>query len=172
MNLHLYSNICNKHLLASNSNQKDLSATFAELNKEKELLFKILSNAEYYYDSTKATYFKTSLDIYQQSLDQLKKPKISEPELLLQTIKENHLTYLKESDGRILETIKVLKKQKQEMPRKFNYFFNKNIANYTKIHQDIKEIQTMSNSPQQETLINKTLLLLINTDHAVFNYSN
>lgn len=112
------------------------------------------------------------MDIYQQSLDKLKKTAGQEPELLLQTIKENHLTYLKESDGRILETIKVLKKQKQEMPSKFNHFFNKHIANYTKIHQDINELKNMTDTPQKEWLINKTLLLLINTDHAVFNYSN
>lgn len=42
MNLNFYGNISNKYILAGNVNQKDLSATVAELNKEKRLWLKYL----------------------------------------------------------------------------------------------------------------------------------
>lgn len=168
MILHGYG-LINNYLVQEATSKKIRSATLAELKKEHTTIYKILDNADYYYNSTKEKYFKVSLSVYQKALSELKKEKINDPQALLAEIKENHLIYLKESDGRILETIAIFEEQKKELP-KFSCFFNQSIVSYKKISRNIQELDSLVSEKQKEQLIKETLNLLIATDKKVSHF--
>jgi len=152
-------------------NEHSSTKVLEELNKERIRIHDILGNAEYYDNSTKTKYLKASLDIYKKAAEKLEQGKIENPQLLLATIKKNHLTFLKESTGRIIKTIKNFETQKRKSwPSNFIRFFNKSIVTYKKILQQIRELDHIFNKQQKEKLIEKTLEELNEIDKKTFHF--
>lgn len=142
-----------------------------ELAKEKNLINNILENANYYFKNEIEIYFTKSLTVYQQVFNRLKEDPINEPENLLKTIQENHLTYLLESECRIDEVISALRQQKKDKKyQRFSSFLNTSINNYTTIKQNIKTIKSLNSRQCQKKMVRETVLLLVDADNQLINY--